>query len=213
MYGSFFDTGGAAGSTSNLNSTITTICSNNGGQARITFSAFSLDANYDFLYVYNGADRTAPQVAGSPFSAVSPGTITGTGTCLTFHYVSDGSVVGTGWTSAITCVPACAISSINATTTCAGATYNLSGTVTFIDPPTVGTLTVTDGATVQTFPAPFTSPTSYSLAGFTPGTGMHTVTAVFSEYTTCTANTTYTAPVTCTCPTPNCGTVTLVKNP
>jgi hypothetical protein len=211
--GSFFDTGGAAGNTADLNSTITTICSNNGGQARVVFSAFSLDAGYDFLYVYNGADRTAPQVAGSPFSASSPGTITGTGTCLTFHYISDGSINATGWASAISCVPACAISTVNATTTCAGSTYNVSGMVTFINPPTVGTLTVTDGATVQTFTAPFTSPTSYSLVGFTPGSGMHTVTAVFSSYTTCTASTTYTAPVTCACPTPNCGTVTLVKNP
>ena len=211
--GSFLDPGGA-GNYAISTSSMTHICSNNGGQARTTFSSFALENGFDYLYIFDGATLSASQVAGSPFTgAVSPGTVTGTGTCLTFLFISDPSGVAAGWSSTISCVPACAISSVTAVTACAGATYNLSGAVTFSDPPTVGTLTVTDGVTTQTFTAPFTSPTNYSLTGFSPGSGMHTVTAVFSSYNTCTANTTYTAPVTCACPNPNCGTVTLVKNP
>lgn len=193
--GSFFDPGGAAGATPHLNSTITTICSDNGGQPRVTFSSFALDANFDFLYVYNGPNRNSPQVAGSPFSATSPGVITGTGTCLTFHFVSDGSFNAAGWASTISCVGGCSPATVSATPTCNGATYNVSGTVTTTA--NSGTLTISDGAASTVINLPQTSPIPYTLTGLTPGTGTHTVTATFSAASACNGSTTYAAPASC----------------
>lgn len=199
--GTFYDTGGSGGNTADLNSSITTICSNNGGQARVAFSSFALDAGYDFLYVYNGPTRSSPQVAGSPFSASNPGTITGTGACLTFHYVSDGSVNTAGWAGTISCLPACAVSSVTAVPVCGSiGMYDVAGTVTFANPPTSGTLTVSDGAATQSFSAPFGTSVNYSLTGLTASSGSHTITATFSATTTCTNSTTYTAPGPCVPP-------------
>lgn len=193
--GNFFDPGGSAANTPHLNSTITTICSDNGGQPRVTFSSFALDANFDFLYVYNGPNRNSPQVAGSPFSASSPGVITGTGTCLTFHFISDGSFDAAGWASTISCVGGCTPATVTAMPTCNGTTYNVSGTVTTTA--NSGTLTISDGAASTVINLPQTSPIPYTLTGLTPGTGTHTVTATFSASSACNGSTTYSAPASC----------------
>jgi CUB domain len=212
--GNFYDPGGVGANYSAQQGTITHICSNNGGQARVAFSSFATEAGFDYLYIYDGPTISSPQIAGSPFSgATSPGTVTGTGTCLTFFFVADQITNAAGWASTISCVPNCAVSAVTAIPACSGSLYNVTGNVTFSSPPTTGTMTVSDGAASQVFNAPFTSPSAYSLTGLTSGTGTHTVTAIFSATPSCTGSIMYAAPVTCTCPTPNCGTVTLVKNP
>jgi len=100
--------------------------------------------------------------------------------------------------------------------TCNSATnqYTLTGTVTFSNPPSTGTLTVQiAGGGSQVFNAPFTSPQSYSIAGQTSDGVNHTVTATFSADGTCTSNTTYTAPASCSgCPPIQCGSTTVQKN-
>lgn len=195
--GSFTDPGGAGNYAANT-AVITHLCSNNGGQARLSFSSFATEINYDYLYIYDGNTISSPQVAGSPFTGTtSPGVVTATGTCLTLFFVSDISGVDAGWNSTISCVPACAISSVTAIPACSGATYNVSGSVTFANPPTSGTLTISDGAATQTFSAPFTSPQAYTLTGLAPGSGSHTVTATFSATSTCTNTANYTAPASC----------------
>lgn len=96
---------------------------------------------------------------------------------------------------------------ITALTAVAGAcnpatnTYNLTGSVSFITPPSTGTLTVTSscGGT-QTFNAPFSSPTNYSLSGLTANGSSCTVTAAFSADATCTLSQNYTAPASCNSP-------------
>jgi hypothetical protein len=198
--GIFYDPGGVIGNTPHLNSTITTICSDLGGQIRTAFSSFSLDQNFDFLYVYNGPDRSSPQVTGSPFSATSPGTITGTGTCLTFHFISDGSFDAAGWAATISCVNPCAISAVSATPTCAGSTYTLNGAVTFANPPTSGTLTVAiAGGGSHVLNGPFTSPVNYSITGQTADGAPHTVSATFSASPDCNYTANFSAP-TCSAP-------------
>lgn len=103
--GSFFDPGGAGGNTPDLNSTMTTICSDNGGNPSVSFSSFNLENGFDFLYIYDGSNRSAPPISGSPFTGTtSPGTVIGTGTCLTFHFLSDGSSGESGWVSTISCI-------------------------------------------------------------------------------------------------------------
>ncbi|HMQ47430.1 MAG TPA: SdrD B-like domain-containing protein [Saprospiraceae bacterium] len=196
--GSFFDPGGSGGNTPDLNSTITTICSDNGGNPSVSFSSFSLENAFDFLYVYNGADRSAPQIAGSPFTGTSgPGTVNGTGTCLTFHFISDGSTGASGWASTISCIGGCTPASLTAIPTCMGATYDVSGTVSYTSPPSTGTLTVSDGAASQVFNPPFGTSVNYTLSGLSPGSGSHTVTATFSDASPCNGSTMYSAPASC----------------
>ena len=109
---------------------------------------------------------------------------------------------GTGATNCNILVP-CVISALTVT---AGAcqvatnTYTVSGSITFTDMPTTGTLTVTDcHGNSQVFNAPFTSPKAYSISGIPSNGAACNVTAVFSDNSSCTRTTNYTAPAACTC--------------
>jgi hypothetical protein len=103
--------------------------------------------------------------------------------------------------------PTCAISGVSATPgTCNSGNnqYTLTGNVTFSNAPSSGTLTISvSGGGSQVINAPFTSPTSYSIAGLTSDGVSHTVTAVFSADPSCTNNASYTAPA--SCQSGNCG--------
>ena len=70
-----------------------------------TFSSFSLENNYDFLYIYDGVGTSAAQIAGSPFTGNnSPGTFTSSTGALTFRFVSDGSTTAAGWNATYACL-------------------------------------------------------------------------------------------------------------
>jgi gliding motility-associated-like protein len=74
-------------------------------------------------------------------------------------------------------------------------TYAVSGAITFTNPPSSGTLVVTTscGGT-QSFSAPFTSPTNYTIGGLTADGSVCNVTAQFSAVTGCQSTTPITAP-------------------
>lgn len=105
--GEFADSGDSDTNYGNNENHTATFCSDNNQQIVFTFSEFNTQESVDLLYVYDGPDDTYPQVAGSPFSGSgplrSPGAISSTGTCLTFRFVSDGSVTSLGWIADITC--------------------------------------------------------------------------------------------------------------
>jgi gliding motility-associated-like protein len=84
--------------------------------------------------------------------------------------------------------------------------FSIDGSITFNNQPTTGQLIVTDnsGAT-QTFNAPFTSPTSYSLTGINSDGALHTITAYFTDAPTCQLTFDYTAPTACTSCSANAG--------
>ncbi len=68
------------------------------------FSQFDVEANYDYLYIYDGADINAPQIAGSPFTGTaSPGTFTSSTGAVTFRWTSDGATVAPGFIADWTC--------------------------------------------------------------------------------------------------------------
>ncbi|MBN2682878.1 MAG: gliding motility-associated C-terminal domain-containing protein [Bacteroidales bacterium] len=107
---------------------------------------------------------------------------------------------GTGSTDCSIVTP-CDISSFTATPgpCIAGSdTYNLTGTVVFTDPPGTGTMVITDdNGGSQTFTAPFTSPTNYTINGQDADGLSHTVTITFSADGFCEETVTYTAPSPC----------------
>jgi gliding motility-associated-like protein len=79
--------------------------------------------------------------------------------------------------------------------------FTISGSIQFTDAPTSGTLTITDcNGNIQTFNAPFTSPTNYSLSVNSDGTQNCSITAVFSADPTCTiTSSTFDYPSGCVC--------------
>ncbi|MBM3429650.1 MAG: hypothetical protein FJX99_01555, partial [Bacteroidetes bacterium] len=105
------------------------------------------------------------------------------------------------YTAPASCVTPCSVTSVTATpTACSANQYNISGQISFTNPPATGTLTVTGscGGT-QTFNAPFTSPLNYSFSNLTANGAACSVTATFSENTSCTNTGNYTAPQSCNC--------------
>jgi len=102
--GNFYDSGGGGANYGLNQNTTMTLCSNTAGQCiRISFTAFNLENNFDFLRIYNGPNTASPLI-GSYTGTTSPGVVTGTSGCLTFVFTSDGSINHAGWTAAISCV-------------------------------------------------------------------------------------------------------------
>lgn len=141
-------------------------------------------------------------VASAPFTLGSyPFDLSGlnpNGASCNLHAYFTGSACSHLLTyTAPTCPPGCNITAVTATPTgCqAGNTYTVNGSVSFNSPPTTGQLIVQDcnGAT-QTFNAPFTSPTTYSINSLTPNGQACNVTAHFTAEATCTNTANYTAP-------------------
>ncbi|MFY8186998.1 MAG: fibronectin type III domain-containing protein, partial [Flavobacterium sp.] len=127
--GQFFDTGGPTANYSvNENYTIT-ICpddDNPNDIVTVTFTSFHVENGWDALYVFQGIGTDGPQISsglgngngpnaalsGGFWSSVANALIPGPfessapGGCLTFQFISDGSLQFAGWTANVTCAPA-----------------------------------------------------------------------------------------------------------
>lgn len=115
--GTYYDDGGAAGNYApNVNNIFRTFCPNAAGMCvRATFSQFSMNDTWilcggpggccDYLSILNGPVQNSPALWSNCIG--SPGTITASNPsgCLTFRFVSDGSVQLPGWTATLSCVP------------------------------------------------------------------------------------------------------------
>ncbi|MGV3609861.1 MAG: CUB domain-containing protein [Fluviicola sp.] len=108
--GTFLDPGGSANYGNGLNNTFTICPATAGAKIQAAFNAFQTEANFDQLFIYDGNSTGAP-LLGTYSGATSPGTVAAsvsnaTG-CLTFHFVTDGSVTYTGWSAVISCLVTC----------------------------------------------------------------------------------------------------------
>jgi gliding motility-associated-like protein len=109
--GLFYDSGGSGGNYSNNeNRTITFCPTTPGAKIQINFTAFNIENNYDFLYIYDGPNTGSPSLGvytgtGSPgMVQATPGNASG---CITIRFTSDGSVTAAGWAATISCVTPC----------------------------------------------------------------------------------------------------------
>ena len=102
--GTFYDSGGSGGNYSNNESYTKTFCASAGQYVSFNFTSFNTESGYDFLYVYDGANTSAP-IIGCYTGTSSPGTIASSiaGGCLTFVFTSDGSTTKAGWAATISC--------------------------------------------------------------------------------------------------------------
>ncbi|MBL4705036.1 MAG: T9SS type A sorting domain-containing protein, partial [Flavobacteriales bacterium] len=103
----FYDTGGSAGSYSNSENGLITICPSVAGQyVSINFTAFSVENNYDYMYVFDGDDGNADLLGiytGTGLSGVITASSTNASGCLSFRFTSDGFGTSSGWTGVVTC--------------------------------------------------------------------------------------------------------------
>ena len=112
--GTFYDSGGSTGNYGNTETIRHTICPDvPGGQVQLDFTSFNLEANADFITIYNGPDTTY-DVIGT-FSATSPGLVTAAlaspqpnpGGCLTIAQSTDPTNTFSGWEATISCFQPC----------------------------------------------------------------------------------------------------------
>jgi hypothetical protein len=96
--------------------TLTISPSTPGSLLQVDFSAFNIEADYDFLSIYNGNSTAAPLI-NTYTGTNGPGIVVSSATdgSLTFNFTSDVSVTELGWEAAITCIdpnaaPSCATS-------------------------------------------------------------------------------------------------------
>lgn len=99
--GTWTDPGGPNNYSNSQNITQTITATS--GQLRITFNSFRTESiTFDWLEIYDGPNTNAPSL-GRYGGTNNPGTITATGSSLTFVFHSDGSVNYEGWSATISC--------------------------------------------------------------------------------------------------------------
>ncbi len=132
--GTYYDNGGAAGNYApSVNNIFRTFCPSTAGMCvRATFTSFSMNDTYflcfgpnsccDYLSILNGPVQNSPALWSN--CTTSPGTITATNPsgCLTFRFVSDGTVQLPGWAATLSCVPCAGGPSGSTNSDCAFAT-------------------------------------------------------------------------------------------
>jgi PKD repeat protein len=101
----FYDNGGPNSNYSNNKDyTMTFRPAEEGNMIRVNFVEFSTEANYDFLYIYDGTSTNAPQI-GTYDGSNSPGEVTATNAegALTFRFTSDYYSTSSGWVATVSC--------------------------------------------------------------------------------------------------------------
>ena len=102
----FYDDGGPNGNYHDRKEyTMTFMPATVGGVLEAVFEEFTLEDNYDFLYIYDGTSTSAPSL-GTYTGFNSPGTVTATNNdgALTFRFSSDYGVNEPGWKATLHCV-------------------------------------------------------------------------------------------------------------
>ncbi|MGV9003364.1 DUF7619 domain-containing protein [Flavobacterium sp.] len=189
--GTFIDNGGANGNYLLNSNVTTTICpSNVNDVVTVTFTAFNTETGWDGLYVYNGNSTSATLIPstnaagnnpalnmpGAFWGSSIPGPFTSTNPdgCLTFQFISDTTVVLSGWVANVTCAPPATCLPLTQVATSAVTTT--SATVVWTNPNAATTYEVlllpqgapTPTATATGFIAASTNP--FNVTGLTPNT-------------------------------------------
>ena len=105
--GRFYDSGGADEKYGNNEVITTVICPDEDGDVvTVLFNFFKTQPGVDFLSCYNGNNINAPQIwthSGLNLPTTNPVVGENPTGCLTFQFVSNGSIVNDGWAATISC--------------------------------------------------------------------------------------------------------------
>ncbi|NDI98653.1 T9SS type A sorting domain-containing protein [Flavobacterium sp. LaA7.5] len=106
----FTDPGGATSNYGNNQSIVRTFTPTEEGKViRVTFSSFSLEQNFDFLRVFDGATTNAPTLGNFTGTTIqNQFTSTAADGSLTFRFTSDEIFNEGGWIASVECVNATA---------------------------------------------------------------------------------------------------------
>lgn len=97
-----YDMGGPLRNYYDAENYVTTISPANASSVSLSFSQFDVEANYDTLWIYNGANTNAPLI-GAYTGTNSPGTVSSTGPSITIRFKSDNNTVNPGFTAIWNC--------------------------------------------------------------------------------------------------------------
>lgn len=117
--GTFYDSGGAGANYSNDERKLWLFQPSGATSVSMNFTSFSLENNYDYLFIYDGSTVNSPLI-GKYTNSVSPGNIISSGSSLLFEFRSDCATTQAGWaatyTTNATTTPTMAVDNINPTT-------------------------------------------------------------------------------------------------
>ncbi len=95
--GIIYDSGGPIGNyRNNENSVFTLAAPDAEEQITLTFTTFDVEANYDYVRIYDGPGIGSP-LLGTFTGSSNPGTFTSSGNVLTIQFTSDGATVKSGF--------------------------------------------------------------------------------------------------------------------
>lgn len=99
--GNLYDTGGASGNYPDDQRQLWRIQPPTALTVTLEFTSFSLENNWDYLYIYDGDSLNDPLI-GAYTGTVSPGTIFSTGNSLLLEFRSDCATTAPGWVASYT---------------------------------------------------------------------------------------------------------------
>jgi N-acetyl-anhydromuramyl-L-alanine amidase AmpD len=99
--GSFYDTGGATGNYQDDEREIWLFQPASAQSVTLDFTAFNIEIDYDYLYIYDGSTIDAPLI-GTYTGTNSPGVVTSTGGAIVVEFRSDCGTTSSGWEVAFT---------------------------------------------------------------------------------------------------------------
>ncbi|MBC7865552.1 MAG: T9SS type A sorting domain-containing protein, partial [Bacteroidia bacterium] len=99
--GTFYDSGGPTGNYTDDERNVILLQPTGATNLTVNFTQFDLEANWDYMYVYDGGTVNDPLIARYT-STNGPGTITSTGSNLLIDFRSDCSTVNPGWAANFT---------------------------------------------------------------------------------------------------------------
>lgn len=94
--GTSYDNGGPTGNYTDDQRLLKLIQPSGATSVTLNFTAFNLEANYDYLLIYNGASTSSPLI-GQFTGNTSPGTITSNGGSILLEFRSDCATTAPGW--------------------------------------------------------------------------------------------------------------------
>lgn len=100
--GNFYDSGGSGNNYGDDERKLWIISPTNASSVTLNFTSFSLETNWDYLWIYDGNSYNAP-LLGVYTGTNSPGTITSSGGSLMIELRSDCADNASGWTASWTC--------------------------------------------------------------------------------------------------------------
>ena len=111
--GTFRDPGGALDYPKNSIVYEETYCSGTTDRISFVFTSFETDEADDYLEIFDGPNTASPSL-GIFSKTTSPGTISSSGTCLTFVWITDDdNKLNIGWEATISCVAPTCLTTIN----------------------------------------------------------------------------------------------------